>query len=328
MRSLHGILVAGIAAALVHASPESACGPLPTVTVTVAASTITETFLNGETISHLVPTTSTSPIISANAATSSAAPTTTLSSTIFITSTKIISAARKAVSTPSRPRPVQGGAYSFVDEDGNTIWLGGKSPAAGGVFVTSTLAVTLQPQPSSTEALKFTTSSEKISNAEEATTSWTTTSSTNFYTHYLTKALTLEAAQSSLPAHKLPPYLGHVGWNATLTTLQTVRSGVANTNPWNVGSKNPATWSLSDNHTKPHDAYTETSVAWVPSGQVAASASFPPGRRHARQVGALVTATFDGAVVTFTNIWAGRSLTHSPSTSSKIPTSIAASPSK
>ncbi|KAL8807333.1 MAG: hypothetical protein Q9200_004713 [Gallowayella weberi] len=326
MRSLHVILIPGLAAALGHASPDSACGPLPTVTVTVGATTITESFLDEKTLSHVIPTTSTWPVVSANAATSSAVATITLSSTTFLTSTKVINVAGHAVSNPIQPGPVQGGPYSFAEENGHTIWLGGKTPTSGGVYVTSTLAVTLQPQPSSTETLTFTKSSERILSSGDGTTSWTTTS-TDFYTHYLTKALTLEATGSSLPAPKVPPYLGHFGWNATLTTLQTVRSGVANTKPSDVGSKNPATWSSSGDHSKSYHAYSETSAGWVPSGQVAPSASSPTRRRHPRQVGAVVTATIDGAVVTFTNVWAGESLTHAPSTSSKIPTSISVFPS-
>ncbi|KAL8680430.1 MAG: hypothetical protein Q9186_003390 [Xanthomendoza sp. 1 TL-2023] len=328
MRSLQVILIPGLVAALVHASPESACGPLPTVTVTVGASTITETFIHGETLSHLVPTTSSPPVVSAIAATSSAAATTTVSSTTFLTSTKVISAADNDLSTPAQPAPVQHGPYSFAEENGSTVWLGGKTPTSGGIFVTNTLVVTLQPQPSSTETLSYTTSSETtVTSGEGTTTSWTTISSTNFHTHYLTKALTLGAAESSLPP-KTPLYLGHVGWNATLTTLQTIQSGIANTKPSYVRSENSTTSQSTEEHTESYNAYSETSVAWVPSGQVAASASFPARRRHPRQVGALVTATIDGAVVTFTNVWAGEPLTHAPFTSSEIPTSIPAIPSK
>lgn len=199
------------------------------------------------------------------AAGSSVEPTTTLSSTSFLTSTKIVNVNHHSASEPAQPSSALDGPYSFAEENGSTIWLGGKTPTSGAAFVTNTLVVTLQPQPSSTETVSFTTSSgTTLTSEDQTTTSWTTLSSTSFYTHYLTNLL---------PAPKPSAYPGNNGWNATMTTLQTLPG----------------------------------------SAHVTASASSTLKRVHPRQVGALVTATINGVVVTWTNVWAGNPQTTEPS---------------
>ncbi|KAL8775119.1 MAG: hypothetical protein Q9209_000598 [Squamulea sp. 1 TL-2023] len=254
----------GLATGLVQ-TLESACGPLATVTVTVTASTVTASLIN-QSPSH-----------------SSAAARTTLSSTSYTTSTKVISIDHHTHDESAQPSSALDGPYSFAEEYGSTRWLGGKTPSSGAVFVTNTQVVTLQPQPSSTETVSFTTSSgTTLSSEGGTTTSWTTLSSTSFYTHYLTNVLSRETAATSLPAPK-SAYLGDYGWNSTSTTLQTLASDVALTKP--------------------------------SSGLVTASISLPSKRVHARQVGALVTATIDGVVVTWTNVWAGDPITSKAATS-------------
>lgn len=313
-----------------ESSLESACGgPVRTITVTESASTVTETAVNVATPSVPIQNSPAYPIDSAVTAEPSAAATTTLSSTSFLTSTKFVSANPDPVPTPAQPSSVQGGPYSFAEVDGSTLWLGGKTPSSDAALVTNTLVVTLQPQPSSTETLSFTTSSGTVWSASDGTsTSWTTVSSTSYYTHYLSKALTLGAAATALSAPKLSPYVGHNGWNATFTTLQKSQSGTATSKPWGVHSKEPATWAPSVEHSKPSDAYSKAPTAWYPSTQAAASAYLPVKRRHPRQVGALVTATVDGVVVTFTNVWAGEPVTPTSVTSVQIPTSLPGLPSK
>ncbi|KAL8893228.1 MAG: hypothetical protein Q9192_005472 [Flavoplaca navasiana] len=76
---------------------------------------------------------------------------------------------------------------------------------------------------------------------------------------------------------QLSAYLGNNGWNATATTLHALSS----------------------------------------SRHVTASASIAARRVHPRQVGALVTATINGVVVTWTNVWAGDPVT---TESSALPT--------
>ncbi|KAI4272691.1 MAG: hypothetical protein LQ337_005125 [Flavoplaca oasis] len=184
-------------------------------------------------------------------------PTATVSSTSYLTSTKIVAVDHQSDAESAQPSSLTDGPYSFAEENGSTVWLGGKTPASGAALVTNTLVVTLQPQPSSTETISLTTSSGTTVTAEDdTTTSWTTLSSTSFYTHYLTNVV-------STP--KLSAYLGNNGWNATATTLHALSS----------------------------------------SGHETAPTSIAARRVHPRQVGALVTATINGVVVTWTNVWAG-----------------------
>ena len=303
-------------------SVESACGPLATVTVTVGVSTVTESVVNAPTIStpHSVPS-----AVAASAqilAHSSAAPTTTLSSTTFLTSTKVITLNHHSVADPAQPSSVIDGPYSFAEENGSTIWLGGKTPTSGAVLITDTLVVTLQPQPSSTETVSFTTASETVLTSKDGTTtSWTTLSSTSFYTHYLTNVLSFETVATSLPAPNLSAYLGNNGWNATLTTLQTLPSGVAITKQSDVQSKDPPIGASAITPTRASDTYSKTPAVWFPSGQVTASVASPLKRLHPRHVGAIVTATINGVVVTWTNVWAGDPIATEPVTSTEIPIS-------
>ncbi|KAL8729165.1 MAG: hypothetical protein Q9166_004904 [cf. Caloplaca sp. 2 TL-2023] len=308
-------------------SLESACGSVPTVTVTMSASTVTETVINVATPSAVVPVPSIGPTSAGIAARSSAAATTTLSSTSFLTSTKVISVDNNPVSEPAEPSSAPDGAYSFAEENGSTVWLGGKTPMSGAVYVTNTLVVTLQPQPSSTETVSFTTSSgTTLSSPDGTTTSWTTLSSTSFFTHYFTNALTPQTAATSLSAAKFSPYPGYNGWNATSTTLQRLPSGIAHIESSKAHPKDLVTSVTSFALSKLSGAHSKTPKVWTPSGHVAASVSFPVKQRQPRQVGALVTATIDGVVVTWTNVWAGESATTRPATSLDVPTSSTAVP--
>ncbi|KAI4225107.1 MAG: hypothetical protein L6R36_004164 [Xanthoria steineri] len=237
MRSL--LLISGIAAGLAHASFDSVCAPPVTITVTVG------------TVSTSAPT----------ASGYLGEPTATLSSTSYLTSTKIVTVDHHPASESAQSNPaLNGGPYSFAEEYGSTVWLGGKTPTSGAALVVNTLVVTLQPQPSSTETVSFTTSSATtLTSEDQTTTSWTTLSSTSFYTHYLTNLL---------PATKVSAYPGKSGWNATVTNSPALPTA-------------PSAW------------------------HVTASASANLKRVHPRQVGALVTATINGVVVTWTNVWAG-----------------------
>ncbi|KAL8907215.1 MAG: hypothetical protein Q9171_005948 [Xanthocarpia ochracea] len=281
-----------------------------------------ESVVNAPTISTLDSVPSAVPAGAQILAHSSAAATTTLSSTTFLTSTKVITLNHHSVAEPAQTSSPIAGPYSFAEENGSTIWLGGKTPTSGAILVTDTLVVTLQPQPSSTETVSFTTASERVLTSKDGTTtSWTTLSSTSFYTHYLKNVLSVETVATSLPAPNLSTYLGNNGWNATLTTLQTLPSGVAITKPSDVQSKNLQIGASAITPTRASDTYRKTPAAWSSSGQVTASVAFPLKRLHPRQVGAIVTATINGVVVTWTNVWAGDPITTEPATSTEIPIS-------
>ncbi|KAL8727932.1 MAG: hypothetical protein Q9181_005523 [Wetmoreana brouardii] len=288
MSPLNAIIVAVSAIGLVSA--ESACGPLPTVTVTIHATPVTKLGLDAASLSLGGSDTSTVPLSAVPLVDTPTDVTTTLSSTSFLTNTKVISAANSPVWVAP-----QDGNYYYAEEDGTTTWLGGKTPASGAELVTNTRVVIIQPQPVTTGPSSIATVSEAASGPEDGTsTSFATVLSTSFYTTYLTKALSLEAVSTSLPAPKLTPYLGQYGWNATFPTLQTLNSGTAPAKSSDFGVEPTATWN---------------SVSGVTS-----AASLIAKRKHPRQIGAIVTATIDGVVVSWTNTYGGEPATPTPVT--------------
>ncbi|KAL8845860.1 MAG: hypothetical protein Q9221_009003 [Calogaya cf. arnoldii] len=254
-----------------------------------------------------------------------AEPTSTVSSTSFLTSTKVITVKSQSTSEPAQPSSSLDGPYSFAEENGSTIWLGGKTPTFGAAFVTNTLVLTLQPQPSSTETVSFTTSSgTTLTSEDQTTTSWTTISSTSFYTHYLTNLVptpkvsalsgnngwnttvtALQALASSDPSND--------GWNTTATALQALPSSGPGNNGWNPTVTTLQTFPSSGPGNNGWNTTVTTLQALSSSGPLTASTSIAPKRRvHPRQVGALVTATINGVVVTWTNVWAGDPITTKP----------------
>ena len=209
--------------------------------------------------------------------------TATLSSTTFLTNTKIVSAAIAPVPLPSPSDASEDGNYYFAEQDGTTSWLGGKTPTSGATFVTYTTIISIQPQPATETSIEG-TGLEEVDGTTTST-STLTTSATSFYTHYLTKALTLEPASTLAPSERIPPYLGSHGWNATLTRVQSVKS---------EAMKVQLT-----------DAYTLDNLAWSGSNAATATVSYDMRRHHPRQVGAVVSATINGMVVSWTNSYGG-----------------------
>ncbi|KAL8703921.1 MAG: hypothetical protein Q9201_002901 [Fulgogasparrea decipioides] len=286
MLPLHAVVVAASTIGLVGA--ESACGPVPTVTVTVHASPAPKLGLDAASLSRSRSATSNVPLNAAPFVDTPTYVTATLSSTSFLTNTKVVGAADSPVwVTP------QDGNYYYAEDDGTTIWLGGKTPTSGAELVTNTKVVIIQPQPVTTGPPIVPTVSEAASRPEDGTsTSFATVWSTSFYTTYLTKALTLEAASTSLPAAKLTPYLGQYGWNATFATLQRLKSGTA--------------------PVKSSDAGVEPTATWNSVSKVTSDASLTAKRKHPRQIGAIVTATIDGVIVSWTNTYGGGPVTPTP----------------
>ncbi|KAL8828097.1 MAG: hypothetical protein Q9170_006746 [Blastenia crenularia] len=275
----YATLVFGLVAVFAHISSEYECGPVSTVTVTVTNEA-----------NPLPSNTSLAPPSAEVATTVDSLTdiTTTLSSTTFLTNTKVIS-----VADAPTPVPAEDDNYYFAENDGLTTWLGGKSPTFGAPLVTNTLVVTVQPQP-----VTETSNTEAASSSEdETTTSFTTVSSTSFYTHYLTKSLTLQTASSPLPSANLPPHPGSYGWNATLSTAQRLKSQT--TVP------------------QPSDASIIGNTTWLTPSAVPAMIPPTVRRYHPRQVGIVVTATIDGVLVSWTNSYSGEPNTISPVTSSE-----------
>lgn len=222
-----------------------------------------------------------------------------LSSTSLLTDPNVVSAPN--VQDQGLP---QDGSFSFAVVDSTTTWLGGKTPDPSAEFVTNTRVLTIVPQPVTTPSVE-----EALVSDGDTTTSYTTISSTSYYTHHLTAGPWLQPSPSSSPTPNLLPYLGHKGWNTTLTTLQTLRSGAAPPASSNAWPTYTATWA--------------TSAKWVPA------ASLDPNPKQARQVGAIVTATINGVVVFWTNSYAGEQVTSSlPVSVGGVVTSVLPTPGK
>ncbi|KAL8932609.1 MAG: hypothetical protein Q9211_006222 [Gyalolechia sp. 1 TL-2023] len=200
--------------------------------------------------------------------------TTTLSSTEILTNTKIV-----AGDSAPLPLPSHDGNFYFVENNGETTWLGGKTPTSGAAPITSTLVVTVKPRPiTETSAIAATSTS----GGDATTTSVTTISSTSFYTHYLTKSLTLQTAPTADPSSSLPSHRGSYGWNATLARVHRPKGEAPI-----IGST---------------AAYPVHHATWLK-------------RHHPRQIGAVVTATINGVVVSWTNSYGGEPQTTSSVTS-------------
>lgn len=186
--------------------------------------------------------------------------------------------------TVSHPEPTgvaaDKGRYYFSEHDGTLAWLDGKTPPATGSFLTITTVITMQPVPSNFPALVEETT---VSSAEESVvaTSYSTVSLYSVSTVYSTKVIT-----STIRIPAIPPKAfvnpGSVGWNTSSTPLL-------------KGGKHQV---LSDN---PKPTVWQTGATHV------------TGQLQARQVGAVVVATIDGAVVSWINSYDGKPTSTLPS---------------
>lgn len=280
------LLILGFAANLADA--ESLCASPSTVTVTITSPNI-ETSVDAASSLVSIPSSSLeSPASYGNVARgTSTEPTTTLSSTTFITSTKVLGPDDDPVAPQSNAAPA--GYYYYADNDGTTIWLGNQTPSSG-VFVTSTAVITVHPQPSiTTETTTIITTSQTILSAEDATsTSFTTLSTTSFSTYYHTKEVTIQSAQTPVPSAGLSSYLGSYGWNVTLSKVQKLETFTPVILPSDVSAHGHG------------------------FGKAASTASYAIKRYHPRQIGAVVSATINGVVVSWTNSYGGEPATSEP----------------
>ncbi|KAL8949366.1 MAG: hypothetical protein Q9222_004516 [Ikaeria aurantiellina] len=287
MRFNRAILLIGLGVGHTIATSDSACA-LPTVTVTVSAPPVTKTIINAADPSTPVPTFSVPSADAFDPIPTSTAAITTIESTSFLTSTKVVHLDPSTPLGALQSNVVSDGYYYFADDNGTTSWISDKTPNSGALLVTSTVLVTLQPQPTSAETTEVVDSSEISPTwGYESTTSFTTISSTSFSTHYLTKPLApLESTSVPLPTAKWSPYAGYSGWNVTLTTFRTLQSNTTSVTP--LGTP----------------ALGQT--GWVVSGSTPVVSQIVSKTRQVRQLGATVTATIDGIVVTWINSYGGK----------------------
>ncbi|KAI4287959.1 MAG: hypothetical protein L6R35_002783 [Caloplaca aegaea] len=251
------------------------------------------------------PSSSLSPSVASAGIATSIEPTTTLSSTSYLTRTRVVEADDAAVPLPAQTNAAQGGYYYYAVDNGTTIWLGTKTPAFGATVATNTVVVTVHPQPEYTGVpVADTTIQSSETLEDEASTSMTTLHSTSFHTRYLTMELTHGPTPTSRSSVRLPPYLASYGWNTTLSIAQ----GTGGFLPVSASS----------------DMFPAISPTWPASGIAASTPSYTIKRHHPRQVGAVVSVTMNGVVVSWTNSYDGVPATLAPVSSSQAsPSSVA-----
>jgi len=293
-----------------------------TMYITVPASPVTETiyaaspgslFVKGGVDTAVVPTLTvtdsvTETVYAVNPGSSSVeggAETTifpTLTVTKSVASTHVI----QVLQASSLPGP-----YSFTEDNGTTIWMGGQTPPASASLVTSTSFITLQPV--------STPVSEGASAA--TTTSYVTISSTRTVTHTYSKTLTESISvvpaffSTSAEAYTGDGYTGYGsgGWNATLTTFRKLK-----VNPTGSGRISPSVY----------EPGAPVRV-WSQQGGLYAPPTFSSNSKRPikpRQVGDIVAATVDGVTVSWTNIYDGSTPTVSEAGPTFVPVTATAPP--
>jgi len=226
--------------------------------------------------------------------------------------------------------PATSGAegYSFTEENGTTSWFGNTPPATA-VLVTATSFITLQPVLTPSPAV-----------SEEAS-AQLTTHLTLYSTETITETSTMTLTESYLMiSSPAGAYTGlkSKGWNATMTTLRTVKAATTGT-----GSSKPS-------HYQP--AFKAEEKAAVIGAEAAAPSPYLPALKaekkaasfsgtayalrtplanstgiiEARQAPNIVVATIDGVVVSWTNNWTGQSPSTPVAVASSIPVITIAPP--
>ena len=185
------------------------------------------------------------------------------------------------------------GPYSFNINNGITSWIGGKKPPSTASLVTSTAIITLVPVPESSS----------VSNKVPEPTASDTPTSTSYITTLLTTMVSemhTETITESLPfgivSIKVFSGFGSSGWNATYTTLTTIKATEEGSRV--VKSDYPKT-----------DLFSSGSAPTPPPSSPSIK------YKHARDVISIVHATIDGVVVSWTNNYPGTSTTTSAVTS-------------
>lgn len=283
------------------------CGSLSTVFVTIPASPVTKTV----SIPVETPTATagndvlpTKPAVPSDFVTSI---TTTL--TEYVTFLDIVS------TVPANPTSgvASQDHYTFTENHGTTFWFGGKTPPAGVPLVTSTATVTIQPVPlssgvstgGSAEPTTYLTVFLNVVKKKHETVVLTKTapvaiassiaavSSVPSAPSPISTPLAVSAppiATASLFAKTLTKNFGEHrlnGWNTTLTAVPKEKAAESGTEPLKPLHKLP---NVKENH-----------AASLGTASLAAVTK----HIEARQLGAIVVATIEGVVVSWTNDYDG-----------------------
>ena len=222
-------------------------------------------------------------------------PTATL--TNFQTQTDVVS----IVTAPVASVEANQGPYSFAELSGRTTSLGGKKPPASEPVVVLTKAITVLPVPTSAY----------ISPPESSLTASYSTLSTTSTTFKVFTETRTESSSTSLAAAKPFTGVATYGWNSTLTTLLTVATGAKQS-----GGTYPTGHPHSNTgHSKPPKG---SDYSW-PRPQMTGTV---PGSLAERQVGAVVVATIEGQVVSWTNSYGGQRRVSTPRSAHSSPTAV------
>lgn len=216
-------------------------------------------------------------------------------STAFETMTNVVSLVQAPAASSSESKE---GPFSFAEHSGTTIWLGGKTPPASAsqstVYLTK--AITVKPIPTGVDVSDTAMTPPGTGTSEAAaptTTSFTTLSLTKTTSETFTETLT-EPLSILSPSARPFTSLGVYGWNATATTLLKV----------------PAVAKGSDQiQPTTHAAVFDGPMPSLVGTGTLAAAAYATGNASdnlaERQVGAVITATIGGVVVSWTNSYDG-----------------------
>ncbi|KAL9608720.1 MAG: hypothetical protein Q9167_006468 [Letrouitia subvulpina] len=196
--------------------------------------------------------------------------TTTAPSISDLTLTEVATVVHSS-SIPIKPE----GPFYFAEDNGVTHWLDGKTPPAGARLVTSSTVVIISPIPTS----------QLPSSENGPISTFSTSTLTNSYTEVNTATVLLNPTDSIKTSTKAYSRLGPSGWNSSTSTSQ------QNSQSADQGRS---------------VAYGITKTVFANSTQfVGIDESISASRLQRRQVGALVVATIEGQVVSWTNEYQG-----------------------
>lgn len=214
-------------------------------------------------------------------------------SVVHVTSTTSVSTEASTLNSPHRNQKevdASKGAFFFFKHDGTLEWLDGKTPPAGRTLLTSAAFITVQPVPTG-----FDLSAEgSVASSPKGTKISTTYSTVEVQsTIYQTKVTT---STLSTPSASLKEFagLGSTGWNTSFTSPPTiVENKVA------VITAKPI---LGQTGVIEKGIAESPKSSSLPNPVYAVKAE---DHLQARQLGALVVATIDGAIVSWINTFDG-----------------------
>ncbi|MCJ1398743.1 hypothetical protein MMC11_001944 [Xylographa trunciseda] len=195
------------------------------------------------------------------------------------------------ISSPASTSPASG-LYSFLVVSDITSWLGGATPPATDSFVTATATVVIEPVP-----ITPSLSSTMQAQSRVPVTSIETIQVTSVFTADLAETLTESASIPPVSATASGFHgVGTYGWNAT--TLTRVTHAKHGSGTVDHPHATCASSGFAHHSIKPYYGSALNKSGWHTNDK--------------RQVGAIITATIDGVIVSWTNSYDGGPPTDAP----------------